>query len=479
MDFLKTLLAYMTATFVIAVESTATPAVTPVPTPAPTPVAPVVITSELPPEEEAVPTVSVTPRPVATITPNRAYHNLAQGARGAEVKKLQERLIELGYLAEGSADGAFGGKTRKAVRLFQYFNGLTMDGIAGRATQTNLFENPEAMPYPGDTTPEPSPAPDETVPAGPETETPAPEETEPAQNAADIAEKPAEEANGAEDTADEPEDPGTAHASGEMQEPAGEDIPEEMPESADGTPVSEAMPDESAGETPSAVTAEPAEEAPSDETAAPGEETPVIGDPEDISGEETGTEDGNPAEEETDRPDEPEYSPEPDAATDEMPPEAPDEVEEDVDLDSPEYTELAANVVLNDGGAPMSWTTTEDGVPVEKKPRVRMRDGRIYISLEDLTECEKEWVLTDHGDTVVLEAEGYTLGLYNEETGVSATLDGVEIPLEGGEYGFDGEGYFMEADFLARIMNGTAEWDPEENTLMLRIRSKEVSQSEG
>ena len=35
MDFLKTLLAYMAATFVVAVESTSTPAVTPVPTPAP------------------------------------------------------------------------------------------------------------------------------------------------------------------------------------------------------------------------------------------------------------------------------------------------------------------------------------------------------------------------------------------------------------------------------------------------------------
>ena len=86
----------------------------------------------------------------------KGYHNLLQGDRGDEVRKLQEWLIELGYLPEGSADGAFGGKTRNAVRQFQYYNGLTVDGIAGRTTQTNLFENPDAAPKP---TPEPTPTP--------------------------------------------------------------------------------------------------------------------------------------------------------------------------------------------------------------------------------------------------------------------------------------------------------------------------------
>ena len=44
------------------------------------------------------------PAPVPTITPNtRGYHNLTMGMKGKDVRKLQERLIELGYMPEGSA----------------------------------------------------------------------------------------------------------------------------------------------------------------------------------------------------------------------------------------------------------------------------------------------------------------------------------------------------------------------------------------
>ena len=154
MDFLRTLLLYMSATMVLAVQSTSAPEPTPVPTPSPTPVAaeetltppPLVVFTPAP-----EPTVSVTPVPVPTITPNRAYKNLQQGDKGPEVRQLQEKLIELGYLPEGSADGAYGGQTRNAVRKFQYYNSLTQDGIAGRASQTNLFANPDVMPLPADT----------------------------------------------------------------------------------------------------------------------------------------------------------------------------------------------------------------------------------------------------------------------------------------------------------------------------------------
>ena len=99
MDFLKTLLAYMATTLVVAVESTSTPVVTPIPTPAPT--ASIVETAVretatmipvVTPSPE--PTVSVTPAPVPLITPNtRGYHNLLQGDRGEEVRRLQEKLI--------------------------------------------------------------------------------------------------------------------------------------------------------------------------------------------------------------------------------------------------------------------------------------------------------------------------------------------------------------------------------------------------
>ena len=49
----------------------------------------------------AKPTAQITPAPVPTITPNvKGYHNLTMGTKGKEVKKLQEKLIEKGYVTE-------------------------------------------------------------------------------------------------------------------------------------------------------------------------------------------------------------------------------------------------------------------------------------------------------------------------------------------------------------------------------------------
>ena len=55
---------------------------------------------------------------------------------------LQNRLIELGYLSSGATvDGDYGATTKLAVRLFQYYNGLTYDGFAGVKTQEILFSS--------------------------------------------------------------------------------------------------------------------------------------------------------------------------------------------------------------------------------------------------------------------------------------------------------------------------------------------------
>ncbi len=62
-----------------------------------------------------------------------AAGSMTIGATGDEVRKLQNRLIELGYLS-GSADGIYGQKTANAVKSFQRAAGLTADGIAGNAT---------------------------------------------------------------------------------------------------------------------------------------------------------------------------------------------------------------------------------------------------------------------------------------------------------------------------------------------------------
>ncbi len=62
---------------------------------------------------------------------------LAWGSRGEQVKKVQQKLIQYGYMT-GTADGVFGQKTYDAVVYFQRKNGLTVDGRVGSATAAAL-----------------------------------------------------------------------------------------------------------------------------------------------------------------------------------------------------------------------------------------------------------------------------------------------------------------------------------------------------
>lgn len=65
---------------------------------------------------------------------NGLYATLRQGDRGDGVLALQSRLIELGYLAQGEADGRYGFKTAEAIVSFQKKHNLVRDGIAGNNT---------------------------------------------------------------------------------------------------------------------------------------------------------------------------------------------------------------------------------------------------------------------------------------------------------------------------------------------------------
>ena len=62
---------------------------------------------------------------------------LKKGSSGSEVKKLQQRLKELGYY-KSSCDGSYGNVTVTAVKAFQKKNGLTQDGVAGTTTLKKL-----------------------------------------------------------------------------------------------------------------------------------------------------------------------------------------------------------------------------------------------------------------------------------------------------------------------------------------------------
>ncbi len=62
---------------------------------------------------------------------------LRRGTRGADVRRLQERLKEVGF-SPGAIDGGFGPATEAAVMAFQASEGLLADGVAGSRTLAAL-----------------------------------------------------------------------------------------------------------------------------------------------------------------------------------------------------------------------------------------------------------------------------------------------------------------------------------------------------
>lgn len=65
---------------------------------------------------------------------------LQRYCKGADVTKLQNQLIDLGFLPQGEADGVFGIKTKQAVIDFQKSVGIGADGVVGTKTFTKLNE---------------------------------------------------------------------------------------------------------------------------------------------------------------------------------------------------------------------------------------------------------------------------------------------------------------------------------------------------
>ena len=67
------------------------------------------------------------------------YETLVLDSQGNAVKRLQQKLKDLGYYT-GSVDGKFGSGTEAAVMAFQLQNNLAVDGKAGPATQRKLYQ---------------------------------------------------------------------------------------------------------------------------------------------------------------------------------------------------------------------------------------------------------------------------------------------------------------------------------------------------
>ena len=81
------------------------------------------------------------PTPAPEYTPDNwptEYRTLSRGKTGDDVYMVQMRLAELGYY-HGSITGGYYGGTIAAVEAFQRDHGLTVDGAAGKKTQSLLF----------------------------------------------------------------------------------------------------------------------------------------------------------------------------------------------------------------------------------------------------------------------------------------------------------------------------------------------------
>lgn len=64
---------------------------------------------------------------------------LTAGMTGEQVRQVQSRLAELGYLSASFVNGVYDDNTQQAIRRFQQANGLNADGAAGSATQSRLY----------------------------------------------------------------------------------------------------------------------------------------------------------------------------------------------------------------------------------------------------------------------------------------------------------------------------------------------------
>ena len=148
MDILRTLLLYFALLHVSSIQSA------PLPSEIPS------LTTQITP----VPIVSATPMPTPAIIPdittNPAYPTLRFGDKGNDVKRMQERLTELGYYS-GEIDAKFGHQSREAVMWFQRNHALSADGIAGKQTLTVLYEFKKVASVQPviETTPSPTPTP--------------------------------------------------------------------------------------------------------------------------------------------------------------------------------------------------------------------------------------------------------------------------------------------------------------------------------
>ena len=101
--------------------------------------------AELSPFSTAIASITQlpTPSPSPTLVPLPEASACQPGDSGEAVVLLQTMLIDLGF-DPGEADGSYGAQLKSAVRNFQIYAGLPVDGIAGEQTATALTQRWQA-----------------------------------------------------------------------------------------------------------------------------------------------------------------------------------------------------------------------------------------------------------------------------------------------------------------------------------------------
>lgn len=113
---------------------------------------------------ERIVAIIETPTPEPLTTPEPQYTSLAKGDDSDDVRAMQQRLYDLGYL-EDEPDGKFGNNTQTAVKLFQQQAGLAVTGVADNETQTALYADDAPMTADAKITPVPDPTDEPLQPA--------------------------------------------------------------------------------------------------------------------------------------------------------------------------------------------------------------------------------------------------------------------------------------------------------------------------
>jgi len=117
-------------------------------------------------EQSAIAKDMPTPAPTPNVTynedgsiapqPHKYTKKLSRGASGNLVKVVQQRLKDLGFF-DGPITGNYMNQTQAAVKKFQEYNGIKVDGITGEKTWNAMFNQTDVVPV--NATPRPAPPP--------------------------------------------------------------------------------------------------------------------------------------------------------------------------------------------------------------------------------------------------------------------------------------------------------------------------------